>query len=312
MNRELVILLVFLNAPGVIDKTFKLWESAGPTPPPKWVTVTERNRGYGGVVDKMASKMPPLQKIHYAFVLRNLRYGWTPAQRKTYFEFLNDVEKNYSGGASYQGFMQNIRKEALALCSAQEKEALASVLPAAQTPKPVELPKPKGPGREWTLEEAVALVGKGLEKRSFENGKRAFQAAQCAACHRFDGEGGDVGPDLTGVAGRFGVRDLLESIVEPNKVISDQYQATLLRTKDGTVVSGRVVGEIDSKLQVVTDMLKPDQVTEVKKSEVAESKPSAVSPMPEKLIHPLGPDEVLDLLAYLLSAGNKRHPAFQK
>ena len=311
MNRELVILLVFLNSPGVIEKTFRLWEAAGPTPAPKWVTVLDRNRGYGGVVEKMASKMPPLQKIHYAFVLRNMRYGWTPAQRRTYFEFLNDVEKNYAGGASYQGFMQNIRKEALALCSAAEREAVAPLLPAAGAAKPVELPKPRGPGREWTLEDAVRLVGKGLEKRSYDGGKRAFQAAQCAACHRFDGEGGDVGPDLTGAAGRFNVRDLLESIVEPNKVISDQYQATLLRTKDGAIVAGRVVGEHDGKLQVVTDMLKPDGVTEVPKAQVAESKPSTVSPMPEKLMHPLGPDEVLDLLAYLLSAGNKRHPAFR-
>jgi putative heme-binding domain-containing protein len=311
VNRELAILLVFLQAPGAVEKTLKLMAEAAPTPAPKWVSVLDRNRGYGGVVEKMAAKMPPLERIHYAFVLRNVRYGWTPAQRRTYFEFLNDVEKNYSGGASYAGFIQNIRKDALALCSAAEREALAPVLPAAGTAKPVELPKPKGPGREWTVDAAVELVGKGLEKRSFEGGKRAFQAAQCFACHRFDGEGGDVGPDLTGAAGRFSVRDLLESIVEPNKVISDQYQATVLRTKDGNVVAGRVVGEIDGKLQVVTDMLKPDQVAEVPKSSVAESRPSTVSPMPEKLIQPLGPDEVLDLLAYLLSGGNKRHPAFR-
>ncbi len=311
MNRELAILLVSLAAPGVVDRTLKLMAEAGPTPAPRWVSVLDRNRGYGGVVEKMAAKMPPLQKIHLAFVLRNVRYGWTPAQRRTYFEFLNEVETGYSGGSSFKGFIQNIRKDALARCSASEREALAPVLPAAGTAKPVPLPKPKGPGRAWTLEEAAALAWKGLAKRSYENGKRSFQAAQCGACHRFDGEGGDVGPDLTGVAGRFSVRDLLESIVEPNKVISDQYQATLLRTKDGTVVAGRIVGEIDSRLQVVTDMLKPDLVTEVRKSEVAESKPSTVSPMPEKLIHPLGPDEVLDLLAYLLSAGNKRHPAFR-
>ncbi len=311
LNRELAILLVYLHAPGVVEKTIRLMAEAGPTPPPRWPTVLDRNRGYGGVVEKMAAKMPPLERIHLAFVLRNVRYGWTPAQRRAYFEFLNEAETGYAGGASYAGFIKNIRKDALALCSKAEREALASVLPSDAPPKPVELPKPKGPGRAWTVDEAVALVGKGLERRNYENGKRSYLAAQCAACHRFDGEGGDVGPDLTGVAGRFNVRDLLEAIVEPNKVISDQYQATLLRTKDGTVVAGRVVGEIDGKLQVVTDMLKPDLVTEVPKAAVTESKPSSVSPMPEKLIHPLGPDEVLDLLAYLLSSGNRRHAVFK-
>jgi putative heme-binding domain-containing protein len=305
VNRELAILLVHLQAPGVIEKTFMLMDSAGPTTLPKWVTVLERNRGYGGVVEKMSQKMPPAQKIHFAFVLRNLRFGWTPGQRRRYFEFLNHAEKDYSAGVSYAGFIQNIRKEALALCSPAEREALAAVLPKEAAPKVVEIPKPKGPGREWTTAELAGLAEK-LEKRNYENGKRAYLAAQCAACHRFDGEGGDIGPDLTSVSGRFSARDLVEAIVEPSKVVSDQYQATILRTRDGTVVAGRVVGEQDGKLLVITDMLKPDQLTEVPKASVADQKPSAVSPMPEKLIHPLGPDEALDLVAYLLSGGNRR------
>jgi putative heme-binding domain-containing protein len=305
VNRELCILLTFLQAPGVIGKTLKLMAEAGPTPAPKWVTVLDRNRGYGGVVERMSAKMPPLEKIQFAFTLRNLRFGWTPEQRRTYFQFLNEVEKGYSGGNSFPGFIRNIRKDALALCSAAEREALAAVLPKEAAPKVVEIPKPKGPGREWTTAELAGLAEK-LEKRNYENGKRAYLAAQCAACHRFDGEGGDIGPDLTSVSGRFSARDLVEAIVEPSKVVSDQYQATILRTRDGTVVAGRIVGEQDGKVLVITDMLKPDQVTEVPKASIADQKPSAVSPMPEKLIHPLGPDEALDLVAYLLSAGNRR------
>ena len=311
VTRELAILLVFLQSPGVIGKTLDLMAKAPPTPAPRWHTVLDRNGRYGGTVEKMLAKMPPAERIHLAFALRNLRYGWTPDQRRAYFEFLNDAEKNYAGGMSYPGFIQNIRKEALALCSPAERAALAPVLPQAGPAKPAELPRPRGPGKEWTMAELVAATEGGLSKRDFEKGKRAFQSAQCFACHRFDGEGGDIGPDLTGAAGRFNVRDLLESIVEPSRVISDQYQAMLLRTRDGAIITGRVVEERDGKLFVLTDMLKPDQVTEVSKASIAESRPSQLSPMPEKLLHPLNQEEVLDLLAFVLSAGNKRNAMFR-
>ena len=82
-----------------------------------------------------------------------------------------------------------------------------------------------------------------------------------------------------------------------SKIISDQYQGTVIKTKDGAVVAGRVLGEKDGKLQIATDLLYPDKLTEVAKGDVADSKPSALSPMPEKLIGPLNPDEALDLLA---------------
>ena len=77
--------------------------------------------------------------------------------------------------------------------------------------------------KKWTLDELVPLVEKGLKKRDFDRGRTLFAAANCFACHRFDSEGGSNGPDLTGLAGRFSAKDLLESIVDPSKVISDQY-----------------------------------------------------------------------------------------
>ena len=57
------------------------------------------------------------------------------------------------------------------------------------------------------------------QKRDFDRGRKLFGEAQCFSCHRFDNEGGAQGPDLTSVAGRFSQRDLLESVVEPSKVI---------------------------------------------------------------------------------------------
>jgi len=73
----------------------------------------------------------------------------------------------------------------------------------------------------------------------------------CAACHRFVNEGGSIGPDLTGVVGRYSVRDLLESIVDPNKVISDQYQAIMIQTTSGRIITGRIGADRQHIIQVI-------------------------------------------------------------
>ena len=96
----------------------------------------------------------------------------------------------------------------------------------------------------------------------------------CAACHRFGVDGGGVGPDLTAVAGRFNVRDLLESIVEPSKVISDQYAAVSIATKDGRVVTGRVGNLFGDSLSVIEDMFDPGRATNVRRADIEEMKPS--------------------------------------
>lgn len=313
LNRELVQILVYLQEPTAVARAMALFADAKPAKKPAWFTVLERNKGYAGAVGKAYEKGPPLQKINYAFTLRNAVAGWTPELRRTYFEFLNHLESNFSGGNSYKGFVKNIRRDAATTLPPAERKALADLTGEKLKPamKLEELPKPKGPGQEWTVAEILALAEGGLKKRNFQNGKRAYLSARCVSCHRFDGEGGDQGPDLTGVASRFSVRDIVEATVEPSKFISDQYQATILKTKDGAIVAGRIVGEKDGKLQIAADLLYPDKLTEVAKSDIAERKASALSPMPEKLVSPLGADELLDLIAYLLSAGDSKHKAFR-
>ena len=87
-----------------------------------------------------------------------------------------------------------------------------------------------------------------------------FGEAKCFACHRFASEGGAFGPDLTALAGRFNAKDLIESIVEPSKVISDQYAAVNIVTTDGKVVSGRIINLFGDKMSVNTDMLDPNKL----------------------------------------------------
>ncbi|MFT5526169.1 MAG: putative heme-binding domain-containing protein, partial [Pirellulaceae bacterium] len=308
LNRELSRVLCYLSSTKVVDATLALMETEKESDAENIAQLLARNAGYGGTIANMIANHPELQKIHYAFALRTVKYGWTLEQRKKYFQWL-DQAKAKSGGASYVGFMSNIRSEAWANVTESERLALETSTPIP-VPKVEELPKPKGPGHKWTLEEVVQLSGK-LTGRNFENGKRTFAAAQCISCHRFIGQGGAQGPDLSNVAGRFSLKDLGDAIINPNKVISDQYQHSNVTTVNGKVITGRIVSETDELLTIATDPLDPSKVVDVKKSDIDESTPSKVSPMPASTLERLCEDEVLDLLAYLLSRGDPDSVLFQ-
>jgi putative heme-binding domain-containing protein len=149
------------------------------------------------------------------------------------------------------------------------------------------------------------------QHRDFKKGRDAFEAAQCGLCHRFGDEGGAVGPDLTSIAARFTPRDILESIIDPSKVISEQYANEEFTLRGGGFAMGRIVGEKGEAILVRPSLLAPD-IQEVKKSEIVSQQPSKISPMPPALISILTKEEVLDLVAYLLSGGNPDFAAFKK
>ncbi len=162
------------------------------------------------------------------------------------------------------------------------------------------LPAIDGPGREWTIDEVVKLAESGLDGRNKEHGKDMFRAALCAACHRLGNEGGATGPDLTSLAGRFVVRDLAEAILDPNKVVSDQFAFDLITRQDGTEVTGKIIGQKDGKWIIATSPFDFTQTTEIERNAIKGTKHSPVSPMPPGLINRLNPGELKDLLAYLL------------
>ncbi|MEQ1843409.1 MAG: c-type cytochrome, partial [Verrucomicrobiales bacterium] len=142
------------------------------------------------------------------------------------------------------------------------------------------------------------------------NGRQVFGAANCFACHRFNEEGGIVGPDLTSVAGKFSPVDLLESIIEPSKEISDQYGAMVFELNDGSQVAGRIGNLSGDNYQVCTNMFEPSNFVSVPAEKVKSINPSPISMMPPGLLYTLKKDDVLDLLAYLLSKGNPDDPMF--
>src|SRR5262249_54193655 len=231
LNGELCQLLVYLESPSVAKKTMAMLESA-PTQE---------------------------EQIDYAKSLRMLKTGWTPELRKQYFSWFLKAG-TFKGGASFGGFMRLIKRDAVALLTDSEKKELQSILDAKPQTGPAVATKQRPFVKKWTVADLAPIVEKGLTKRDFDRGRSLFGEAKCFACHRYDNEGGSSGPDLTGAAGRFSVRDLLESIVEPSKVISDQYAAVIIGTSDGQTVTGRIVNLAGDSIMVNTDMLDPNKL----------------------------------------------------
>ena len=311
VNRELCQMLVYLKSPTVIEKTVQFLEAPSkPTVTDDMQDLLARNRGYGGAIAASIEKAPDQQQIWYAFCLRKLKEGWTMDQRKSYFAWFERAH-TWAGGASFHGFLNNIDRECVE--TASEKERLLIEASGARKPYTLpEIPKPAGPGKDWTLDEVRALATDGLKNRNFENGQKMFAATRCVICHRFAGDGGATGPDLTQLAGRFNLNDLTEAIMVPSKVISDQYKASTIVTAGGKSISGRILAVNDEIMAVLTHPEDPTKIVEIMKSEIDDVVPSAVSIMPADLLKPLNQDEVLDLLAYLLSRGDKGSGMFKR
>ncbi len=253
------------------------------------------------------------EQIDWARILRNATTGWTKDTRASYFKWFLQAA-NYKGGASFDLFMNEIKTNALATMTDAEKAEIKDVLDAKPEPKaPSFTPKPLNFVKAWTLEELSKSLGVGLEgNRNFSNGRNVFGAATCFACHRFNNEGGAVGPDLTSAAGKYSPRDLLEHILDPNKEISDQYGSTVFTMEDGSTVTGRIGNMKENIMMVCTNMMDPNGFTNVDRRKVVKMEESKVSMMPPSLLYLLKEDDILDLLAYLLSKGNADDPMFVK
>ena len=322
LDRELSCLLVAVRAPGIVPRLVALL--AQPTASAAATNlaaneddlrrVLERNAQYGAAVRSALEKRADLIQVHYAYALRTVKEPglWSAADRKTYLDWFGRA-REWEGGNSFRKFLAAIESESLDSLSDNEKLALEAtgVRQPYVTPP---LPKPQGPGRTWTVDGVMeaAQAGLGPGTRDFESGQRTYAAARCVVCHRFGGDGGATGPDLTQAAGRFQVKDLVEAIVEPSRVVSDQYKAMVVHTADGRVVTGRIVSETPERFRIVTDPEDATKSVEIERSNVEAMTPSAASLMPAGLLDQLNESETLDLVAYVLSRGDKRDPRFAK
>ena len=129
-------------------------------------------------------------------------------------------------------------------------------------------------------------------------GKDVFFAekSKCATCHKIDGQGKDVGPDLSAIAKTRSREFLLESLLDPSRRVEPQYQAYLLRTHDGRAFTGLLVRK-DGKEVVLKDA--EGQEHRVAADNVEKLQPARDSLMPTGQLADFTPQQAADLLEYL-------------
>ena len=255
------------------------------------------------------------QQLHYLFVLRNITAGWTPPLRQRYFTLLRRTDE-FIGGDGLPTFRKLIQDEALAAIPEAERARFSALLETDQS-DPYQL-GPIDPNRKlvrkWTVDDLSDVSQTLANGRNFEQAKQTFSEARCIACHRIGRTGGTSGPDLTALSNRFTPRDILTSILDPSRVVSEKYTNDALVLKNGKVLVGRIVpGDYRSpELRLIPELLNPQNTVTISKSDVETRKPSPISAMPTGLLDTFQRNEILDLLAYLIAAGDEKHPAFSR
>jgi putative heme-binding domain-containing protein len=150
---------------------------------------------------------------------------------------------------------------------------------------------------KWTYDELLTyLTGPEGSHGNPEAGAKVFTKASCIKCHRYGDRGEGVGPDLTTVSRRFQKKEILESILFPSQVISDQYLSKTIITTDGRSISGLVAPQADGSLVVLQS--NTEKVT-IAAADVETMVTSKVSAMPEGLLNPLTLEDIANLFAYL-------------
>lgn len=302
-------LLVALGHPSAIGFCLERLADTSPSPE-SWADLARRNEQYGSAVMDMLRNPPPTRGLRYAHILSHVVSGWTFQQRQAYFSFLQRA-RSAGGGMSYRGFIDVMRERSLAACMDHERAALAPFLRVDQPEAgAVPLATPRGPWREWTLADATRAAST-LRARNFDRGAGLYRAATCAACHQFNGSGSNVGPDLTSVGRTYNVEDVVRAIIDPSFAVTDQYAVTVVTLKDGTELAGLLVEADDARVLLAPNFAAPSETTEIARDQVERIERSTTSAMPPGLVNAFSEDDLRDLIAFLLSAGDRDDPMFR-
>jgi putative heme-binding domain-containing protein len=164
--------------------------------------------------------------------------------------------------------------------------------------------------RAWTVADLTSDLAHLHHGTNRARGKELFTAVACVQCHRMNGAGGQVGPDLIGVkeklaTGKVKPLEVLTEMIEPSKVIEEKFRTQVFELTSGKVVSGLIVEEKDGAFHVRSNPLeqKQEEPVVVRADEIEERVTSQVSIMPLGLLNTLTREEVLDLLAYVIAGG---------
>jgi len=139
------------------------------------------------------------------------------------------------------------------------------------------------------------LSTEALAKADVKRGKTLFQQT-CGSCHKMYGEGGVMGPDLTG-SNRRDVDYILLNVLEPSAEIQDDYKMVVINTRDGRTYSGNVIGEDQRQLSL--RIVGQEEPVLINKSTIQSKEVASVSMMPPGLFEHLDEADVVDIMAYL-------------
>jgi putative heme-binding domain-containing protein len=262
--------------------------------------------GAGEVLEPGLSLLnSPIQEDQLAglLALKDLKEGWTIEQRQQYFDVLNHSAE-FTGGDGMPVFLKHLRTDAPASLSDAEQSTLGSRLeepPADEEP----IVPARAFVKRWTMEDLSPLLADGAEPGDPHKGAAIFRDALCARCHRAGLRGPAVGPDLTYVSRRFSRIDLCESILNPSRVVAENYRLTQVVTASGKTVTGRVLSDGDFRSETVrisTDSLRPNAIEVVDKRQIDSIRLLDTSPMPQGLLDTMTLDDIRNLVAYLEGA----------
>ncbi|MBL8795842.1 MAG: c-type cytochrome [Planctomycetia bacterium] len=152
-----------------------------------------------------------------------------------------------------------------------------------------------------------ALLTPGFLKYADPSNGRLLYSKTCQQCHKLHGEGGTIGPDLTGT-NRAELDYLLSNIVDPSTEVSQDYRMSIVATHNGRIITGIIVERSPTRyiVQTATERIV------LGKEDVDEIKDSAASIMPEGQLDTLTKEQVRDLFAYLAGKSQVPLPPEQK
>jgi putative heme-binding domain-containing protein len=169
-----------------------------------------------------------------------------------------------------------------------------------------------GRNTDWQLDDLKGdVMHLAHRANNFAVGQQLFKAAACVGCHKLNGQGNNVGPDLTKLPPEYSKVDVLEHILNPSKKVDKKYQSNVISLTSGKVLTGLIVEETGDSLKLIDNPSAPDKINVVLKSDIEERTPSEVSIMPKGVLNKLTREEIFDLLAYVLGGGDKENPLFK-
>jgi putative membrane-bound dehydrogenase-like protein len=212
----------------------------------------------------------------------------------------NEAVRNESLRALRSSKLEGLAKQSIKAVSERHPES-ASLAQALLDPDSINIGRPGFAETTKWLNRLEAVPG----KANVAAGRRLFfhpRLALCASCHRHQGRGSVVGPDLSLVARGGTPTAILQSVLEPSREIAPQYFHQILLLSDGSLFNGILLRS--SSIDVYRDSVGRERVFQ--KDEIEECKESKVSLMPEGLTATLTDSELRDLLAFLQSETNSQ------